>query len=667
MATSLPPLAPFPPSNIRLTLAPAEWEACLDAWLTLTDLYLRLPAGPFGELAGDDNSLHPFLPSFYREVATLSPSDHTLSSSKALSLRKLCFSLVERVASESKAPAWLVNLEFLADFCRAHIRSLHALGRVLGSIWQHRRADLESILSKRKDAMIKVLDSSQPISASRPLSELAPIIRTSPDAGAYFATGSDLLDSLADAYVRLPESGARKGLSGFTYLSLIALVKLERPLFSTLSDSLYSLKSQADKVKTFPSLLADLTTNTPLLVKLRLAADGKVADRLIKLLDQLESYRMPSIARPRKALVSKKLNKGKGKASGVDHDFHVHRMSLVTQIQDLFPDLGSGFIFKLLDEYGDNVEQVTAHLLDDSLPPHLQSLDRTEQAPLSDTDAPEDVEHLAPRPTPPLEPFVPDRRNVFDDDDILAADTSRLHIGKAERTQSGQPNKAAILSALAAFDSDDDERDDTYDVDDVGGTIDSAHPDGEPGPNARVTQEENDMALFSTYRSSPELFGRTFDIRKGQARQAIKRDTGMTDEAIEGWAIMLQRDPQRLQRLERQFGERAFSGQQTELPSTAYRAPAGGTTDDDSDAPQQGSGSRGGGGRGRGAVVAGEGAAAAAQAWTDRLASRARPPHRGGRKRTKAAERTTIDGINGPGKWREEVCRGERSGPDYVP
>jgi activating signal cointegrator complex subunit 2 len=38
------------------------------------------------------------------------------------------------------------------------------------------------------------------------------------------------------------------------------------------------------------------------------------------------------------------------------------------------------------------------------------------------------------------------------------------------------PNKAAILSALAAFGSDDDERDDTYDVADVGGTPDSAAP-----------------------------------------------------------------------------------------------------------------------------------------------------------------------------------------------
>jgi len=54
-------------------------------------------------------------------------------------------------------------------------------------------------------------------------------------------------------------------------------------------------------------------------------------------------------------------------------------MSFITQVQDLFPDLGSGFVVKLLDEYNDDVEQVTAHLLDDSLPPHLKAADRSEQ------------------------------------------------------------------------------------------------------------------------------------------------------------------------------------------------------------------------------------------------------------------------------------------------
>jgi activating signal cointegrator complex subunit 2 len=351
--------------------------------------------------------------------------------------------------------------------------------------------------------------------------------------------------------------------------------------------------------------MADTVTNTPLLAKLRRSVGGKTPERLIKLLDSLETLRSPSIARPKKRTHRKPSNKGKGRQTAAqDHEIHIHRMSYVTQIQDLFPDLGAGFVMKLLDEYEDNVEQVTAHLLDDSLPPHLQSLDRSEQAPIFDTSMQAGIDHLAPSSTPPPqpEPFIPERRNVYDNDELdrLAMDSSRLHFGKRQdtTTPAGQSNKSAILSALAAFDADDDERDDTYDAQDVGGSIDNAHPDGEPGQSAKVTQEETDSALFESYKTSPELFGRTFDVRRGQARAALKAETGMTDEAIEGWAIMLQRDPKRLSRLESKLG--AFDGRQGALARSSYRESPAGTETEDSDTPGGGRGGFSGRGRGRG-------------------------------------------------------------------
>jgi activating signal cointegrator complex subunit 2 len=91
-------------------------------------------------------------------------------------------------------------------------------------------------------------------------------------------------------------------------------------------------------------------------------------------------------------------------------------------------------------------------------------------------------------------------------------------------------------------------------------------------------------------------------VRRGQARAALKAETGMTDEAIEGWAIMLQRDPKRLNRLESQLG--AFDGRQGALARSSYRESPGGTETEDSDAP----GGRGGfGGRGRGRGRGGRG------------------------------------------------------------
>lgn len=610
---STPPFAPLPPANIRLSLAPEEWEACLDAWLTLSELTLRLPASEFSSNASHQGSLSIFLTSFYHELVTLNPQDTTLSNPKALSLRRAAFRLVNRTFEEVDliAPP-LLNWVFLSDLCQAHIKTA-ALQPVIAKLWKRKSNLLLPSLQKQRDLVIATLESKSLENPTAMLTQLAPLMHASPDAAMVFVTGSDFLDTLVGAYSRSSDDAQKKAMSSFTYLGMVSLVKSAAPNLSLLSDHLYTLKAQADKSPPASSLLVDVVTNTHLVAKLRQHLSGKAPERISKLFDILETYRAPSTARPRKH-IRRRGSKGKGKQRQPDAALHVHRMSFVTQIQDLFPDLGSGFVLKLLDEYNDDVEQATAHLLEDSFPSHIASLDRTEQAPVYDSDPQTQIDHLAPRSTPPPETFIPERRNVFDDDELdqLDFDASRLHIGKLNRTSSSgdHPNKAAILSALATFDSDDDERDDTYDVDDVGGTVDTSHPDGEPGPAARITMEANDMALFNAYRSSPELFGRTFDVRKGQARAALKKETGMTDEAIEGWAIMLQRDPKRRSRLETQAS--AFDGRQTELASTAYRESPGGTETEDSDAPQNGRGGfqgrgrgRGGRGRGRGGSVAG--------------------------------------------------------------
>jgi activating signal cointegrator complex subunit 2 len=202
---------------------------------------------------------------------------------------------------------------------------------------------------------------------------------------------------------------------------------------------------------------------------------------------------------------------------------------------------------------------------------------------------------------------------VFDDDELdqLAVDTSRLHFGRRNPDQtadhilqdrSNAPNKAAILSALATFDSDDDERDDTYDVADVGGTIDSAAPE-EGNVEALDTHDE---VLFRAYKATPTLFNRASEVRRGQPRKALRDETGLTDEAIEGWAIILSRNPVLTRRLEAQFS--TFSGAQTELASTSWRANAAGSGQEDSDRDTN---SRGRGGisgrsrRSRGGNVAG--------------------------------------------------------------
>lgn len=59
------------------------------------------------------------------------------------------------------------------------------------------------------------------------------------------------------------------------------------------------------------------------------------------------------------------------KVSGVELD------SLISQVKDLLPDLGEGFILACLEEYSYNAEQVINNILEDKLVPSLDKLDRT--------------------------------------------------------------------------------------------------------------------------------------------------------------------------------------------------------------------------------------------------------------------------------------------------
>lgn len=609
---SLPQLVPVPPAIIRLSLGPQEWEACLDTWLALVQYTLGLPTDLFAPSTNRGECLTGYLTSFYKELAHVDSTDHSLSETKGRSLQRKTFKLVHRMVIDQTLPASLLTWNFLSDLCHAHMRST-ATSSIIRRIWEQDHVTLDLILQKQKDALTKLLDSKASMSIKMRLTELAVLMRASFDIAAFFITGSDFLDGLITAYNVRTDLSERKGIVGIAHLGLVSVIQVDSPNVSMLSDHLYHLRSHADSKKDEPSLLADLVTNTSLVPKLRRTMSGKPAERLTNLLDTLDTYRMSSLAWPRNRS-NRNTSKGKGKARQGNGEMHMHRMSLVTQVQDLFPDLGSGFVLKLLDEYKDDVEQVTVHLLDDSLPPHLHSSDRDERGPPFHSSEQDGIDQLVPRSTPPQsKPFIPDRRNAFDDDELdrMEFDTARLHIGKRDKAPTEvHGNKAAILSALAAFDSDDDERDDTYDVEDVGGTVDSAHPDGEPGPAAKVTQEENDMALFTAYTVTPELFGRTFNTRRSQPRVALKAETGMTDEAIEGWAIMLQRDPKRLRQLQSRQG--AFDGKQIALPGSAYRESPVGTETEDSDVPgsSQRGGFRGRGqgrgrGRGRGGSVAG--------------------------------------------------------------
>ncbi|KAI9820817.1 MAG: hypothetical protein M1826_000842 [Phylliscum demangeonii] len=625
---ALPSIAPFPPLSLRRELIAKDWDACLDAWIALTEAHLQLSSRLFAASSIKDKSLVKFLLSFLSENKTMPEEDRLLLDRRFKALRRNCFLLLHRsLCDVQDVPESFLQWRVLADLCSVY-RGSQALTALLASVWKRRSRVIEPRLLEAKAQLVRSADVAAGTSLSDLedlLTQVAPLLQAAPDIARLFMVGSELIDALSGGYGAFSPPLRRKSLR-VVYSGFLSLMNTVPPNYALLFDHLYGLLTSLGPSSNPPTegytLLVDLIAQTPLCTLIQKQVDEANRSRARALLEKLRTI-SPVVGAAWTKRTRSKLDKGKQRAADASVEdesshsmvsgMHVHRMSLITQLQDLFPDLGTGYVHKLLDAYDDDVEQVTAHLLDDSLPPHLADADRSEElhvnpppgqledgsltsgSPPIETDSTRPSSNFAPRATPPP-PELHTRRNISDNDELdnLTVDASRLHLGRknARHTaddmlddKSSAPNKAAILAALAAFDSDDDERDDTYDVADVGGTVDSTVPGASDEANTLMNEE----ALFSAHKASPALFNRDAATRRGPARAALKAETGMTDEAIEGWAVMLGRDPRAARRLEAKYA--TFTAQQKALESTAWRAGP-----DDS---EEGSGDGSGRGRGR--------------------------------------------------------------------
>jgi activating signal cointegrator complex subunit 2 len=382
----LPPMAAFPTDTWRQHLAPEEWEACLDAWIALADAHLSLSTTEFIRISSKDSSLEVFLSSF---VAHSSSTIVGLDSPKLRILRKKSYLLGLRLLESVHVPHDLLQWKFIADIGKLYGR---INGKKLAAIaWVRHSSVVETSLSTLKSTLTKTLDAGLKgdlQNTELTLKQLNHLLNISPDAAAFFMAGSDFVDSLISCF-KLMNPPLRKVIISTLYLSLMGLTEGESPRFSALIDQLYSLKSAAEAHRSGPtnandSLVANTVSQTPILKQIQHRLPQSEQGRAKAVLSNLEAYKLPGVSgRPPDKFLRRRVDKGKGRADeGVrlgNAQIHVHRMSQISQIQDLFPDLGSGFIVKLLDEYDENVEQIISHLLEDSLPPSLAGADRSEE------------------------------------------------------------------------------------------------------------------------------------------------------------------------------------------------------------------------------------------------------------------------------------------------
>ncbi|KAF8635677.1 hypothetical protein AX15_000303 [Amanita polypyramis BW_CC] len=304
--------------------------------------------------------------------------------------------------------------------------------------------------------------------------------------------------------------------------------------------------------------------------------------------------------------------KGKATASGAIHDQYDPDLDIkVTQVLDVFPTHSPSYIRLLLEwpSYAGSTERVIEALLEGTAPEESELV-------LPEANVGKSV-HASEEDD--ISRMVKERRNVFDDEVI---DVSRLRIGK--KTDAAQQllgdrayidqMKADILRRVQEMeleDADNEEfeihgftpitskgkekaieavQNDEDDLDDLRGVKVVGDGESDHGSDEGSEEEEGekppsvDTILELAYIRDPKLFDRDAATRRSKGRVELKSQTGLGDEQIEGWKIMLERNPKKGNILEKH----EFSGNRNWLPRQ-----------DPTPAAANG-GSNRGGGRGRG-------------------------------------------------------------------
>ncbi|KAL5640746.1 hypothetical protein ACGC1H_001287 [Rhizoctonia solani] len=258
-----------------------------------------------------------------------------------------------------------------------------------------------------------------------------------------------------------------------------------------------------------------------------------------------------------------RIDKGKGKLpTTVDPELDSELESLVTQVLEIFPEQDPTTVRAALQ---------------------LPRFNRSAEAVINELAEGNQLPTYVPPPEKPVKPVLTERRNVFDDDEM---DYSRLRVGKkrSENADSVLNDKSFIATqkaeilrraaevsdaesewksdeekrpAAVAFFDDDDEYGGGGVVNDGEATSESdSEAEGDGGPES---------LLELAWLEDSQIFERDAETRRSKARADLKVKTGMSDEQIEGWKVMLDRDPRRQAKIRHKH---EFKGNQTLLPPT---------------------------------------------------------------------------------------------------
>ncbi|ORE06779.1 hypothetical protein BCV72DRAFT_118389 [Rhizopus microsporus var. microsporus] len=202
------------------------------------------------------------------------------------------------------------------------------------------------------------------------------------------------------------------------------------------------------------------------------------------------------------------------------------REQKVLQIREVFSDLSDDVIEHYLESNHGDAEAVIMHLLNEKEAPSVLS----------------------------------SRKNIYDNDefDVFAnktVDTSKMYLGKKDKGNADALledksviDKTSIMQRV--IDMYEDEYDDTYDdINDAAGVVTMGQEEAQDVVKRKVVVQdpgaEHEQLLVHVYMDNPDVLKRNGTARKSPKRAELRKQTGMTDEQLEGWAIMFNRNPRK--------------------------------------------------------------------------------------------------------------------------
>ncbi|TFK49033.1 hypothetical protein OE88DRAFT_1809910 [Heliocybe sulcata] len=481
---------------------------------------------------------------------------------------------------------------------------------------QTKRSLLDSFHILLSSLLASVSPSASPSLMMNALDALSALVQLSSDAPA--GSGPDRIPfidrPLLTDYLRTQSQQLSR--------TLISLIHTNDKQWDTLESSIRALEVSNENGDSAPK---------PEMIKLLLRSSG---------MPRLQPGETLTIIESQAPSASSAMSKGKERAAPEESDLDLDLK--VTQVLDILSDQDPSYVRQLL-KGGRSVETVVEGLLEGSLPPPEELL---QPEPSQEVDLP---------PVEDFEKYVAERRNIFDEERL---DEAKVWVGK-NRDETGlikdpylAQMKADILRRVEEMSSDEEDEShgvnvgiDDEDLDAVGVKVGGEDDDGE-GSSSTDGEDEGKQPpvdpqaiVERAYMRDPGLFERDAKTRRSDGRARLKTETGWSDEQIEGWRIMLERDPKGKERLQRKY---EFSGNRAEMPPVASTSGASGSGGNRGRGGNRRGGGRGGGrGRARGR---GDGGGGPGGGSGDAARDRARKERRGNAQRKRGHDKKMARG-----------------------